>query len=391
MKILYYAPNPYLSLNAQTGYGTHMREMIRSWKEMGHEVETLIAGDLGNSAKSDTHQSQSSLKKAVKSFIPRFLWESLKDRQLMQFDMRMTEILNRRVLEFEPDLIYERVSYLQKSGVEIAGQRKIKHVAEVNAPFPEERIYFSGRSAYLNRARLVEKKIIENSYSLSVVSSALKSYIKKIQPSAADKVHVIPNAVNEQQIKLDTEKVGKLVSKYNPNNELVLGFVGSIFPYHGVDLLLQAFNKTRGNSILLIVGDGASLSKLKEYVAENNLSKRVYFTGSVPHKDVFHYIQLMDICCMMSSNWYGSPVKIFEYGLMKKAVIAPDTVPVRDVMTQGKDGLLVKNSLDSVEQNLNRLISSRELRNRLATSWNQKVLRNYTWKAAAQKTLNACT
>jgi glycosyltransferase involved in cell wall biosynthesis len=99
----------------------------------------------------------------------------------------------------------------------------------------------------------------------------------------------------------------------------------------------------------------------------------------------------MDICCMMNSNWYGSPVKIFEYGLMNKAVIAPDVAPVRDVIVHEKDGLLVSNSLDEIQNSLKRLMSDSDLRERLAKSWNKKVLENYTWKAAAEKTLNVCT
>lgn len=94
---------------------------------------------------------------------------------------------------------------------------------------------------------------------------------------------------------------------------------------------------------------------------------------------------------MMNSNWYGSPVKIFEYGLMKKAVIAPDVAPVRDVMKNGEDGLLVSNSLEEIGNSIKTLISDKALREKLAESWNKKVLKKYTWKVAAQKTLNLCT
>jgi glycosyltransferase involved in cell wall biosynthesis len=391
MKILYYAPNPHLSLNAQTGYGTHMREMIDCWKSMGHEVETLIAGDLGTSGADHNATNSSSVKKLLKKWVPGYIWESIKDRKLIHFDAEMSRILKQRVELFNPDIIYERVSYLQESGVDVAKQYNIRHISEVNAPFPEERVYFSGRSAYLKRARAIEKKILEQSFCLTVVSSALKSYLTEKHPSSESKIHVIPNAVNEQQTNLDMDKLESLRSQYNPENALVFGFVGSIFPYHGVDLLLKAFNKTPGNSILLIVGDGASIPDLKKYVLENDLNRRVFFTGSVPHSDVFHYIQIMDICCMMNSNWYGSPVKIFEYGLMNKAVIAPDVAPVRDVIVHEKDGLLVSNSLDEIQNSLKRLMSDSDLRERLAKSWNKKVLENYTWKAAAEKTLNVCT
>ena len=45
MKILYYSPHPHLHIEDQTGYGTHMREMIGAFEELGHQVKFLIAGE----------------------------------------------------------------------------------------------------------------------------------------------------------------------------------------------------------------------------------------------------------------------------------------------------------------------------------------------------------
>lgn len=391
MRILYYAPNPQLSLKAQTGYGTHMREMINSWRELGHEVDALIAGDSQNSVgHSKTHET-ANLKTTLKRFTPNIIWETLKDKRLINSDAELQKTLDARVQSFKPDIIYERISYLQDSGIQVAKKRGIQHVSEINAPFPEERIYFSGRSAYIQKAKSIEKLILAYSNCLTVVSSALKEYLIQKNPSAADKIHVVPNAVNLSLKKIDRKIVEKLRLQYNPNNKLVVGFVGSIFPYHGVDLLIQAFERALKDAVLLIVGDGESVPELERYVKENSLEERVFFTGSVPHGDVFHYIEIMDICCMMNSNWYGSPVKIFEYGLMNKAVIAPDVKPVRDVMIHKKDGLLVSNSLSVMCDSLKTLAFDNQLRRQMAGSWNKKVLENYTWKMAAQKTLRLCT
>jgi len=391
MRILYYAPNPQLSLSAQTGYGTHMREMINSWRDLGHEVDTLIVGNNTDSPEQAKPTKTLNLKWALKKLTPNYIWETLKDKKLINTDAELFKALDERVQSFKPDIIYERISYLQDSGVQVARKNGIRHVSEVNAPFPEERIYFSGKSAYLKRAKSIEKLILEESDCLTVVSSALKEYLIQKSPSSAHKMHVVPNAVNENLKKLDVNRVAALKSKFNPKNKLVVGFVGSIFPYHGVDLLIKAFKSSLKDAVLLIVGDGESIPELKKYVEANSMDENVFFTGSVPHRDVFHYIEIMDICCMMNSNWYGSPVKIFEYGLMNKAVIAPDVRPVQDVMVHGKDGFLVSNSLNDICESLKTVSSDNQLRQQIAESWNKKVLENYTWKITAQKTLSLCT
>ena len=78
------------------------------------------------------------------------------------------------------------------------------------------------------------------------------------------------------------------------------------------------------------MGDGEILSDLKLLCSNLNISDSVIFTGSVAHADVFAYIDLMEIAVMAKSNWYGSPVKIFEYGAMKKAIISL-TLPLENL------------------------------------------------------------
>ena len=46
MKILYYSPHPHLNLSAETGYATHMREMINAFQERGHTVILVIRGGI---------------------------------------------------------------------------------------------------------------------------------------------------------------------------------------------------------------------------------------------------------------------------------------------------------------------------------------------------------
>jgi glycosyltransferase involved in cell wall biosynthesis len=189
------------------------------------------------------------------------------------------------------------------------------------------------------------------------------------------------------------EDVSEVREAYKLEGKTVIGFVGSIFPYHGVHLLIEAFSQLdeKVDTRLLIVGDGAALPELKAQALSAGVLDRCIFTGSVPHRKVYPLMENMDICCMPDSNWYGSPVKIFEYGLMKKPVIAPDVGPVRDVMKDGEDAILVKPKAEALKAALEKLVEDRNLRDELSHSWHEKVLLNHTWDAAAKKVLNACT
>lgn len=142
------------------------------------------------------------------------------------------------------------------------------------------------------------------------------------------------------------------------------------------------------NMRMLIVGDGLSLPELKQRVKSLGLEQEIVFAGRIPHKEIFNQIALMDIAVMAKSNWYGSPVKIFEYGAMKKAIIAPDVVPVQDVMEHEKDGLLVQPNLESLREAMARMIDEPELRLSCAESFHQKVNERYHWTQIATEVLS---
>ena len=390
MKILYYSAHPQLNLSSKSGYGTHMREMIKAFRSLGHEVETLIMGgeEVQTPTTSPNQVSQSGIKTLIKGLIPSILWSSAKDFKLVKFDQQAKKILQQKVEAYQPDMIYERSAYLQTSGVEIARSYQTPHVMEINSPHLEEIKTFQGGSLYANKAFLAEKLQLESSDILLPVSSALKTKLSEVHEVPLPKFEVIPNAIDLEKLAFSTSEVDKIKEQYQLDNQLVIGFVGSIFPWHGLDKLINAFSTAKLESAkLLIVGDGEILSDLKELAKEKGVADSVIFTGKVSHTEVFNHIECMDITVMVDSNWYGSPVKIFEYGGMNKAIIAPDNIPVRDVMEPQKDGLLIKPNATDIIQAIKKLADDPALRIQMAASFYQKVLSQHQWKHNAEKVI----
>lgn len=391
MKILYYSPHPHINLAAQTGAGTHIREMIQAFRENGHEVSTLImGGETQEEVRQTIAAKPNKLKQGLKSLIPGCIWEGIKDWQMAKFDALAQQKLLAKIADFQPDLIYERAAYMQTSGVLAAKKQQIKHILEWNGPFVQERTQLYGASCYFPFAKKNEHKQLITTTLNVVNSSAIRDYfIKKYKINEA-KFQLIPNAINVEMLKTDSSEIEKLRSQYALSDKIVVGFVGQIMEWHGVGILLEAFSllhQQYTNVRLLIVGDGKMLAAYKQYAIEKGIADKVIFTGKIPHKQVFNHIELMDITVMPNSNWYGSPVKIFEYGAMGKAIIAPNNIPVRDVMADNEDGILVAPSADALKMALTKLIDNEDLRKKVAISFQQKVLKKHTWKYEAKHLL----
>ena len=350
MKILYYSPHPHLNLAAPSGPGTHMREVIRAFENRGHHVVKWIAGgEVMNESSPIAFR-----KNPLRRFIPSYIWQSLKDQKLIQFDQQLVARLRQVIQEEKPDMIYERGYYLMTSGLQVAKEFGIRHLIELNAPYPEEKLHMEGNSWFVKKADEVEKRQVLNADYIITVSSALKNYFVDRTGADPKKILVTPNAVREDVFLSVERKHSEIRQKLGfQAGDVVIGFVGSIFPYHGVDELIYSFieiSSKRNEVRLLIVGDGEILPGLKEKIAIAGAGDKAVFTGNVPHRLVFDYIAAMDITVMAKSNWYGSPVKIFEYGALNKLIIAPDEVPVHDVMEHGVNGLFLVPVNDALRQ-----------------------------------------
>ncbi len=366
---------------APSGPGTHIREVIGAFENRGHEVVRFIAGGESLSVSASIEFK----KRSYKKLIPSYVWQTLKDHKLLRFDQMLYTQLVELIKREKPDVIYERAYYLMSSGYRAACDCGVKYVCEINAPYPQEKMEMEGKSWFQGKAVRTEREQVQQSHKTIVVSSALKNYLIERTGVSANRILVTPNAVNASHNPVDENLKKTIKSKLNvlPTDK-VIGFVGSIFPYHGVDILLEAFFQLKRsgtkNVKLLIVGDGEILNELKQKANASGYKEHVFFTGNVPHAEVYTFIDTMDITVMARSNWYGSPVKIFEYGAMKKLVIAPDEIPVHDVMQHEVHGFIIAPSVEKLQEQLLIALKEPERAKQMAETFYSKVMNEHTWQ-----------
>ena len=390
MRILYYSPHPHLRMEDQTGYGTHMREMIAAFKGLGHEVHILIAGRQAVNAKSvPLPQPQTlSRNKVLKSLIPRLIWETLKDVQLIQLDRTNKRQLSQIVAQVNPDIIYERSHYGMVSGIAVAKAHHIHHILEVNSPNVEERMKLSGRSLLSFRASKKDRWAFANSNHVLTVSTHLAEHLEITR--IAQKWSTTPNAIRPGQHK-ESEVDLQRSALHLDDAAVVLGFVGSIFPWHGVDLIIEAVAHLReqGKNVqAMIIGDGTIRKELEALADSFHLTDEIRFVGSVAQRDTFAYTDLCDILIMPKSNAYGSPVKIFEYALSAKPCIVPNTSPVTEVFEHGQDGWVVDSRLNAIVSAIESILDSPQKAEQCAHRWHNKVISKHTWRNNASVALS---
>ncbi len=389
MKIIFYSAHPALALNAPTGYGRHMRGVIYGLRELGHEVIPCVAGGVGEYSEvttSDGLSQPKSFKAKLKKFMPKLMWETIKDLKLILDDRKYAATLDELVAKEKPDLIYDRINYLQVSGVKVAKKYGIKHISEINAPYTEERIELQGKSLLLKRAEKYERYVIEKSNLIVVVSTALKNYFSKKYPVLRDtnKCLVVSNAVEKTGVTINGPYVSDFKNKHSLNGNIIIGFVGSILNWHGIGALLEGFKlfaEDKSDVKLLVVGDGQQLNYYKQKAIDLGINEQVIFTGNVAPENVPSLIELMDVTVMVKSNWYGSPVKIFEYARQAKAMVLANTEPIAETFKHEKEALLINSTPREINEAFIRLHNNLELANELGENARLVLIEKHTWES----------
>lgn len=201
-----------------------------------------------------------------------------------------------------------------------------------------------------------------------------------------EKIKVVPNGVDTTRF-TPIRKDLSLAAELGLVGKTVIGYVGSILDYEGIELILEAaatLKEQREDFHVLIVGDGAELDRFKEFTLENSLGDVVTFTGRVPHEEVERYYSLIDIApfprlplpvCEMVS-----PLKPFEAMAMGKAVIASDVAALKEIVEPGLNGLLhAKGNALSLTAAIEQLLDDPALLTKLGHQAREWVVENRDW------------
>tara|TARA_B110001452_G_C15127340_1_gene392866 strand:+ start:146 stop:838 length:693 start_codon:yes stop_codon:yes gene_type:complete len=164
-----------------------------------------------------------------------------------------------------------------------------------------------------------------------------------IQP---EKITIIQNGVDTEVFSpLDPNE--RLLDSLNLHKKFLIGYIGSIVDYEGLDILLEAMGLLRNkhpNIHALIVGDGTEMENLISRVSYLNLQESVTFTGRVPHESVNDYYSIIDVMVFprrgLPVTELVTPLKPFEAMAMGKCVICSDVNALKEFIINGNNGVL---------------------------------------------------
>lgn len=375
MKILYHHRTA-----SKDGQAVHIEELIAALRELGHEVR-VVAPPLSRGEKMG---EDATFVHRLKALMPKALYELLE----LAYSWLAYRQLAKAARELRPDFIYERYNLYLLAGNMLKRRLGIPLLLEVNAPLAEERGRFGGLGLpWL--AHWSERRAWQGADFVLPVTHVLAGYVAAAGVPT-ERICVIPNGINKKHFAAapvpDDAK-----RRLGLTDRLVLGFTGFVRDWHGVDRVIRwmASADAPDNLYLLVVGDGPVRAALERLASEFSLAERVHFTGVIDRAQVPEYVAAFDIALQPAVVPYASPLKLFEYLALGKAIIAPRQPNIEEVLSDGENALLFDADANGgFEKALTRLCADAALRARLSKGAAETIDRlDLTWLANAHKVI----
>ena len=302
------------------------------------------------------------------------------------YDDELLAQLRARVAHERPDVVYERASLHTTAGARLAEELEVPYIVEVNAPLALEQATYRG-NGLAAFAAAAERRTLRAAGAVVAVSAALSDYVVSLGVEPA-KVSVLPNGVDPERFR-PSPVDGRTRQRLGLDGAPVLGFVGGLRPWHGVDALpglLRRLDRAR----LVVVGDGPLRASLDQRLRDYGVRDRVVFTGLIPHEEVPDVVRALDVALApyepLDHPFYFSPLKLFEAMACGVPVVAARIGQIEEVVEDGQTGLLYRpGDEDALAGACERLLADEDLRARIGAAAATAVRVRYTWRANAER------
>ncbi len=166
---------------------------------------------------------------------------------------------------------------------------------------------------------------------------------------------------------LDTEEIitksqdSEAKSKdFRNNPQPIFVSVGTVFPQKGFDRLLRVHKRLLDEGFkhqIQILGDGYDFENIKKLQQELGVTETSILFGFTDNP--YPIVKNADFY-ILSSRYEGFPTVLFEAITLKKNIIATDVSGVREMLEEGKLGLIVENSDEGIFEGMKKALQNPE-------------------------------
>lgn len=302
--------------------------------------------------------------------------EMITTNRLQDIPQKAFRVIYQKVLKLFPTLLYQLILKGKKYDVEFAAihgfrdeilnsplksSKKIIWIhndlkkTEFHDYTDEEIRKFFG----FDKIMVISEKIEQDFYSLTQNQAEKDKIVRIYNPLDTEEIlHKSQNSRTKNQN--PSENGQQSTIKHQPT----FISVGTVFPQKGFDRLLKVHKSLLEEGFphqIQILGDGYDFDNIKKLQEALGVTKTSTLFGFTDNP--YPFIKNADFY-ILSSRYEGFPTVLFEAITLKKNIIATDVSGVREMLKDGKLGLIVENSEEGIYEGMKKSLENSESFNR---------------------------
>jgi glycosyltransferase involved in cell wall biosynthesis len=299
--------------------------------------------------------------------------EMITTNRLQDIPVKAFRVIYQKLLKQFPNLLYQFILKGKKYDVEFAAihgfrdeilnsplqfSKKLVWIhndlkkTELHHYTDEEFRKFFG----FDKIMVISEKI-ERDFDILTQNQAEKNKIVRIY-NPLDTEEIILKSQEARSKKQEARSKNSNLGTQNPEPTFVS--VGTVFPQKGFDRLLKAHKRLLDKGFhhkILILGDGYDLENIKNLQKDLGVTETSTLFGFTDNP--YPQIKNADFY-ILSSRYEGFPTVLFEAITLKKNIIATDVSGVREMLDDGKLGLIIENSEQGIYDGMKKALQNPE-------------------------------
>jgi glycogen synthase len=263
---------------------------------------------------------------------------------------KLTEAIIALAQDWRPDVLHAHSPALCGMAAVRAGQRLgIPVVYEIRAFWEDAAVGNGTGSAGSFKYRLtraLENRVVAQADAVFTICDGLREDLIQ-RGHAAGKIGLSPNGVDMALFGEPPPRDQALAAELGLEAAPVIGFIGSLYDYEGLDDLIAALpllRERQPGAQLLLVGGGPRETALRAQAAASPAASAIHFAGRVPHSAVERYYSLIDVLAYPRKRSrltdLVTPLKPLEAMAQQRLVAASDVGGHCELITDGVTGTL---------------------------------------------------
>ncbi|AZI33346.1 glycosyltransferase [Kaistella carnis] len=287
--------------------------------------------------------------------------EMITTNRIQDLPVKAFRVLYQKILKMFPQILYQFILKGKKYDIEFAAIHGMRDEI-LNSPlkFSKKLIWIHNDLKKTEFHNYTDKEFRKffGFDKIMVISEKIKQDFETIAitEEEKDKIVRIYNPLDTKEI-LSKSKLELKNYNFDKRAKTFVS-VGTVFPQKGFDRLLKAHKRLLYEGLnhkILILGDGYDFENLKNLKKELGVAGTVTLLGFTDNP--YPYFKKADFY-ILSSRYEGFPTVLFEAITLKKKIIATDVSGVREMLEEGKLGLIVDNSENGIYEGMKKALQN---------------------------------